>query len=109
MPWFTTASKAVSQCLATRRNVCRRWTRRGCCKTGVGLGNYTQIRLLNSIASINSFSCQYSNFRLGLRNLGNHDFHDDVSFIQKRGFLGCGDGEEGGVLAKVYEERRVMG
>ncbi|KAI4321033.1 hypothetical protein MLD38_034456 [Melastoma candidum] len=27
----------------------------------------------------------------------------------RRGFLGCGDGEEGGVLSKVYEERRVMG
>lgn len=29
--------------------------------------------------------------------------------IQRRGFLGCGDGEEGNVLSKVYEERRVMG
>ena len=28
---------------------------------------------------------------------------------QTRGFLGCGDGEEGSVLSKVYEERRVMG
>lgn len=28
---------------------------------------------------------------------------------QTRYFLGCGDGEEGGVLSKVYEERRVMG
>lgn len=28
---------------------------------------------------------------------------------QARCFLGCGDGEEGGVLSKVYEERRVMG
>jgi coenzyme Q-binding protein COQ10 len=27
----------------------------------------------------------------------------------KRGFLGCGDGEEGSVLSKVYEERRVLG
>ena len=28
---------------------------------------------------------------------------------QTRCFLGCGDGEEGSVLSKVYEERRVMG
>ncbi|TVU34969.1 hypothetical protein EJB05_16828 [Eragrostis curvula] len=28
---------------------------------------------------------------------------------QTRSFLGCGDGEEGSVLSKVYEERRVMG
>ncbi|GMY29654.1 coenzyme Q-binding protein COQ10 homolog, mitochondrial isoform X1 [Fagus crenata] len=29
--------------------------------------------------------------------------------LQRRRFLGCGDGEEGGVLSKVYEERRVLG
>lgn len=28
---------------------------------------------------------------------------------QTRSFLGCGDGAEGSVLSKVYEERRVMG
>jgi len=28
---------------------------------------------------------------------------------QTRCFLGVGDGEEGGVLSKTYEERRVMG
>lgn len=33
----------------------------------------------------------------------------DVSNVQRRRFLGCGDGEEGGVLSKVYEERRVLG
>ncbi|PSS17250.1 Coenzyme Q-binding protein COQ10 A like [Actinidia chinensis var. chinensis] len=29
--------------------------------------------------------------------------------VQRRGFLGCGDGDEGNVLSKVYEEKRVMG
>ncbi|KAI6689010.1 hypothetical protein NL676_025838 [Syzygium grande] len=29
--------------------------------------------------------------------------------VQTRRFLGCGDGEEGGALSKVYEERRVLG
>lgn len=31
--------------------------------------------------------------------------------IQRRHFLGCGDGEEGGggELSKIYEERRVLG
>ncbi|GLU04265.1 hypothetical protein SLE2022_214240 [Rubroshorea leprosula] len=33
----------------------------------------------------------------------------DSNIIQRRRFLGCGDGEETGVLSKVYEERRVMG
>ncbi|KAL6845234.1 hypothetical protein ACP4OV_024729 [Aristida adscensionis] len=31
------------------------------------------------------------------------------ALAQTRCFLGCGDGEEGSVLSKVYEERRVMG
>lgn len=29
--------------------------------------------------------------------------------VQTRRFLGCGDGDEGGVLSKIYEEKRVMG
>lgn len=36
-------------------------------------------------------------------------FEDFNRVIQRRGFLGCGDGDEGNVLSKVYEERRVMG
>ncbi|KAK9985141.1 hypothetical protein SO802_034666 [Lithocarpus litseifolius] len=31
------------------------------------------------------------------------------SSTQRRRFLGCGDGEEGSVLSKVYEERLVLG
>ncbi|RWW48380.1 hypothetical protein BHE74_00045560 [Ensete ventricosum] len=30
-------------------------------------------------------------------------------YDQGRWFLGCGDGEEGSLLSKIYEERRVMG
>lgn len=33
----------------------------------------------------------------------------DSGFLQRRQFLGCGDGEEGDGLSKVYEERRVLG
>lgn len=29
--------------------------------------------------------------------------------FQRRNFLGCGDGEEGGELSKIYRERRLMG
>ncbi|KAJ1260743.1 hypothetical protein BS78_10G255800 [Paspalum vaginatum] len=32
-----------------------------------------------------------------------------MAHMQTRCFLGCGDGDEGSVLSKVYEERRVMG
>ncbi|XP_065015859.1 uncharacterized protein LOC135643149 [Musa acuminata AAA Group] len=30
-------------------------------------------------------------------------------YDQRRWFLGCGDGEEGTILSKIYEERRVIG
>lgn len=30
-------------------------------------------------------------------------------YDQGRWFLGCGDGEEGSILSKIYEERRVIG
>lgn len=39
--------------------------------------------------------------------LGRRDLIGGV--VQTRPFLGCGDGEEGGVLSKVYEEKRVLG
>lgn len=124
MPWFaTTSSKAVGRCLATRRNVSRQFIRRGYSKTSSELlGNFVQIRGLNSFAGgFNSFSPAFnrrigginqcfSNACLGLGNLCNYDnCCNDVSFMQKRGFLGCGDGEEGSMLSKVYEERRVLG
>lgn len=32
-----------------------------------------------------------------------------TNILQRRQFLGCGDGEEGDVLSKVYEERVVLG
>lgn len=42
------------------------------------------------------------------RNIFSESFRD-TSAVQTRQFLGCGDGEESGVLSKIYEERRVMG
>lgn len=47
-------------------------------------------------------TCQ-NNFDLSLANF----YH--INILQRRQFLGCGDGEEGDVLSKVYEERRVLG
>lgn len=34
---------------------------------------------------------------------------NNANVLQRRRFLGVGDGEEGDVLSKVYEERRVLG
>lgn len=38
-----------------------------------------------------------------------NSFRDSCGSIQSRCFLGCGDGEEGNVLSKTHEERRVVG
>ncbi|XP_062020627.1 uncharacterized protein LOC133737010 isoform X2 [Rosa rugosa] len=82
--WSTTTSKAVGSLLSR----------------GNGYSSarkFNRIRRLSSIAGIETPSVQKS------RVLAN-PFHE-----QRRRFLGCGDGEEGGVLSKVYEEKRVLG
>lgn len=119
MPWSGMTTKAVGRCLATRRNLSRRFTRDGYYKTSAGLGNFVQVRGLNSFAGFNPYSSadnrtisgshQLGNTCLGSRSLYNYGHCNGVSFWQKRGFLGCGDGEEGSMLSKVYEERRVLG
>ncbi|KAL3505200.1 hypothetical protein ACH5RR_035041 [Cinchona calisaya] len=119
MPWFTTTSSGA----VVRYS--REWIRRrGYCKSSLELANFVQIRGLNSFSAASGFNsadfnrtigCRNqhkSNAGLGLgRNLYNYYYNPckDVHFVQKRGFLGCGDGEEGSTLAKVYEERRVIG
>ncbi|KAJ0025160.1 hypothetical protein Pint_08775 [Pistacia integerrima] len=68
-----------------------------------------QIRRFSSIAGIQTptvhklIGTTKNNIDLSLANL----YH--INILQRRQFLGCGDGEEGGVLSKVYEEHRVLG
>ncbi|KAL0325591.1 UNVERIFIED_CONTAM: Coenzyme Q-binding protein COQ10, mitochondrial [Sesamum radiatum] len=103
MPPFNPAPKALARSVV-RRN----WFRqrmRNCC-------SYNQIRCLSSVAGTNVFASagktvgRYRNS--SFLDCGNSSSISNVTF-QKRGFLGCGDGQEGNVLAKVYEERRVLG
>ncbi|CAI9763639.1 unnamed protein product [Fraxinus pennsylvanica] len=101
---FNSASKAL-----TRLFSCRDLYRRRIIKCT----DYNQIRCLSPIGGSSAFSSANKaavagswNFSLGDSGIlsNNHNV-----IVQKRGFLGCGDGEEGNMLAKVYEERRVMG
>ncbi|XP_058221069.1 uncharacterized protein LOC131331203 [Rhododendron vialii] len=93
---FVSTSKAVRQ-LIWRRNGSRRLVRYSGYDSE--LGNYSQIRDLSSIAG--------SRVLKGNKDVG---FYEDFNcVIQRRGFLGCGDGDEGNVLSKVYEERRILG
>ncbi|KAL5558853.1 hypothetical protein UlMin_035064 [Ulmus minor] len=106
MPPFASTSK-VARSLVSRRNGAGRLIR------FVGSGGQSrelnQARCFSGIAGIETPTLRES---IGA-NQRDVSFASgtlcDVSSVQRRRFLGCGDGEEGDVLSKVYEERRVMG
>ncbi|XP_022894770.1 coenzyme Q-binding protein COQ10 homolog, mitochondrial-like isoform X1 [Olea europaea var. sylvestris] len=104
MPSFNPASKAF-----TRLFSCRDLFRRRIIK----YSDFNQIRYLSTIGGSNAFS---SDNKSAVTGYWNYNLRDSGIFpnnhnviVQKRGFLGCGDGEEGNMLAKVHEERRVLG
>lgn len=79
-----------------------------CNRNKWGLANFVQVDGLSSIACVNHFLLgNQSSFGAKKRHLCLSEC--DYGGIRKRGLLGCGDGAEGNVLAKVYEERRVLG
>ncbi|KAK9073360.1 hypothetical protein SSX86_007684 [Deinandra increscens subsp. villosa] len=101
-------SKAVGR-LITSKNGGKRLMR--CLQTNPELGNCVQSRCLKTAGAIETLpsSCQtiggtYKDVPFSLQNMS------PGILIQKRGFLGCGDGDEGSnVLSKVHEEKRIMG
>ncbi|GFQ02286.1 coenzyme q-binding protein coq10 homolog mitochondrial [Phtheirospermum japonicum] len=105
MPPFNLAPKALARLLFHRNLFRQRRVRNN--------SDCDQIRCLSSITGTNVLdsadkiacrgytSCNFTDF-------GNLSSSSSMSF-QKRGFLGCSDGGEGNMLAKVYEERRVLG
>ncbi|XP_012445154.1 uncharacterized protein LOC105769219 [Gossypium raimondii] len=106
MPPFLSTSKAVGSVIS-RRNVINQFVRHA--KNGGRTGNFDQIRWVTSISGIQMPPVHPL---LGSRKVDsvvplNYFFNHYT--LQRRQFLGCGDGEEGGVLSKVYEERIVMG
>lgn len=75
-----------------------------CDKNSWVLGNIVQVQGLSSIACINKFSSA-----VGAKKRHLCVSECNYGVLQKRGLLGCGDGAEANVLAKVYEEKRVLG
>ncbi|KAL0432497.1 UNVERIFIED_CONTAM: hypothetical protein Slati_2584000 [Sesamum latifolium] len=71
--------------------------------------NYKQIRCLSSVSGWSAFSSSDNLVGGGYRNYYGNSFSTSEVVLQKRGFLGCVDGEVGNMLSKVYEERRVLG
>ncbi|KAM2913837.1 hypothetical protein COP2_044440 [Malus domestica] len=90
--WSSTTSKAVRS-LHSRKIGPRYLVRSG--------RKFDQIRCFSSIAGIETPSSSVHKWTA--------DSQLDFNYRSRRQFLGCGDGEEGGVLSKVYEERRVLG
>lgn len=110
MPPFLSSSRALALILSGRSRsldlgagmrwlgkhpeAWRRWER------------FAQTRSLSNFAPCGN-PCIAQLFRSGkalVPSVGNLHRYD-----QGRCFLGCGDGEEGSVLSKIYEERRVIG
>ncbi|XP_059636673.1 uncharacterized protein LOC132278800 [Cornus florida] len=105
MPPFMSTSKALGR-LVSHRNCIKQLARYS--KNNGYLGNYAQFRCLSSIAGmeplpINKLIGAYKDSDFAFGSICNR------SVVQRRSFLGVGDGEEGNVLSKVYEERRVLG
>lgn len=79
-----------------------------CNRNKWGLANLVQVEGLSSIACVNQFLLGNGS---SLAAKKRHFFVSECDYggIRKRGLLGCGDGAEANVLAKVYEEKRVLG
>lgn len=109
MPSLDSSSRAVM-----RLFLCKYGGRQliSCLTNKPKLESYVQNRFFRSIAGVEAFhpSCQPfggSHHEAGPLCLQNTHFS---SLVQRRGFLGCSDGDQGGTsLSKVHEERCILG
>ncbi|XP_074285834.1 uncharacterized protein LOC141611238 [Silene latifolia] len=110
MPKFLTTLKAIERCrLIGKLETIPFIRHRNFADLHVGgIGNYSTIRCLSSIAGIQSYSSLSQFNKKCNRNYLNDEKWCGEKF-QKRLFLGCGDGDEGSALSKVHEERIVIG
>ncbi|CAH9136142.1 unnamed protein product [Cuscuta epithymum] len=101
MSSFISTSKLCRR-LVSRRNPLLLGTKYN--KSGWKSGNSAKARCLSSITGIGSGSSAYSSVYAPERGI-----YSNANVTQRRNFLGCGDGEEGNMLSKVYNEKRVIG
>ncbi|KAL6572482.1 hypothetical protein OROMI_013440 [Orobanche minor] len=97
---FILAPKALAG-LVFRRNLFRQRQIRN-------ISDYQQIRYLRSTAGISVLSLA-DKMACNFPECGSSSSSCSSMNFQKRKFLGCSDGGDGNMLAKVYEERRVLG
>ncbi|KAI3785480.1 hypothetical protein L1987_44598 [Smallanthus sonchifolius] len=82
-----------------------------CPRNKPNLESYAQNRFFRSIASAEAFSpsCQPVGCSHEVDPLCLQNTHFS-SIVQRRGFLGCSDGDQGGTgLSKVHEEKCILG
>ncbi|KAJ0236803.1 hypothetical protein HA466_0254950 [Hirschfeldia incana] len=100
---FMSGSRALFS-LISRRNAIRSPINRSGIAQSSSISN--QFRRFGSLSGVE----RCSPYGLMSDNDGRRVSWGAGSLIQRRHFLGCGDGEEGGgELSKIYEERRVLG
>ncbi|XP_021738532.1 coenzyme Q-binding protein COQ10 homolog, mitochondrial-like [Chenopodium quinoa] len=102
MPNFFSVLRTVGKSRILRQNNIKPFTRHQNRTIDVGeIGNYVSVRCLSSIAGVDRY-CS--------RDLIRHsnELLNSSHNLQKRWFLGVGDGEEG-TLSKVHEEKLVLG
>ncbi|OVA16437.1 hypothetical protein BVC80_243g50 [Macleaya cordata] len=104
---FTSASTAIGRRLLSRKNGVGMLM--SSAKSSSEIGKFAQVRHLSSIAGI-EIPCVNNLIDTGKEDLRVSSFGNMYNdYIQKRRFLGCGDGSNGNVLSKTHEERRVLG
>lgn len=108
MPPFLSTSKAVGSVISRKNGAIKYLI--GIAKSKQQLQKFDQIRCVGSIAGTKTPS---RGEILGLYQDCNNKVSGSTSssgsFVQARGFLGCGDGLEGDGLSKIYQENRVLG
>lgn len=107
MPPFPPATKALGSFLSRRTSI-GRLIRRHTSSCTIGRWDGSRCLGCSGVAGIgSSFGSGQSSPHKDAGVLAGSLWN--ANNIQRRQFLGCGDGEEGGFLSKVYEERRVLG
>lgn len=103
MPPFMSASKAFGSLISRKIGV------KHIVNSNRQLRNLDLVRRFSSRAGLDVSSIHKLIGAHGNTYLPSENVNDNANFVQRRRFLGCGDGEEGDGLSKVYEERRVLG
>ncbi|CAH2078758.1 unnamed protein product [Thlaspi arvense] len=107
MPPFMSGSRAVFSLISRGSAIRNPISRAGIAQRSFISDQFRRFGSLSGVERCSSYGLM-SNSDARIISFGR--LLDTGSVIQRRHFLGCGDGEEGGgELSKIYEERRVLG